>query len=110
MTLLDCLRLLPLRCGLDEITAIIFVVMPNPRHGVRQSVFVSSLRHKIKEVISADQDVESSRIGGIGVKDLAVSVPEEDARTGPFLAGELRHRVVVIRRFQSPRSAAVAET
>ena len=60
---------------IDKVSAVIFVVMANPRHGVGQSVFVASFRHKIKEVISAYQDVESTRIGRIRVVYLASPHP-----------------------------------
>ena len=39
---------------IDEVTAVILIVMTNPRHRVRQCVFVPSLRHQIKKVVRAD--------------------------------------------------------
>src|SRR5258708_16375289 len=71
-------------------------MMSDPRHGEGQAVFVAALGDEIEEVIRADQNIQSPRIAGIGMKDFARRILGEDAGTRTFFAGELAHGVVVV--------------
>jgi hypothetical protein len=56
------LRLLVLLLRVDEIPAVVFVMVANPCHRMRQSIFIAALRCEIEEVVGPHQDVQSARI------------------------------------------------
>jgi hypothetical protein len=53
--------------GVDEVAFVVFVVMTHPSHGVLQAVLVASLGNQVEKIVGPNQDVESARIGRVGM-------------------------------------------
>src|SRR5271170_2430279 len=92
----SALRLLVLLRRVYEIAFRIAIMVAHPRHGERQAVFVAALGDEIEKVVRPHQNIQSSRIAGIRMKDLARRIPGEDAGSRALFAGELFRGVVVV--------------
>ena len=79
-----------------EIAFRIAIVMADPGHGEGQAVFVAAFGDEIEKVIRTDQNIQSPRIAGIGMKDFARRILGEDAGSRSLFAGELALGVVVV--------------
>lgn len=67
-------------------------MMPHPIHDL---VFIAALGRQVEVVVGADQDVEATGIGGVGVEDVAGFVAIEDAQAWEFAFGGVGFFVVV---------------
>src|SRR5664279_6348175 len=91
-----CLRRLAGATG-RSLTVGIPVMMADPRHGVRHhSLFVAPLGSKVEEVVRREQNVESPRIGRVGVKYLSLRVLVKNTEARTFLRRKI-HRPEVVR-------------
>src|SRR5258708_8221259 len=72
------------------------IVMADPCHPVGKALLVATLRHKVEEVVGADQDVEPARVGRVGVEDGAAAVPVQNAPAAPFIALHLGRPVILL--------------
>ena len=83
-------------CRIGEAAIDVAIVMANPRHRKRQSVFVTTLGHQIEVVVCPDGHLGTPRVSRISVKDVAVLIFIEHANPWRFLARKFGHLVVVI--------------
>src|SRR6202171_4326659 len=80
----------------DELAVTVLVVVANPRHGIRQPIFVAPFWRKAQPVVRPDQRVEPAAVTRIRVEYAAGPVVVEHAHTGPFFARKLLPDVVVV--------------
>src|SRR5256884_6008865 len=63
--------------------------MADPSHGMRLLIlFVAALGRQIEPVVDAHHGLQSTSVGGIRMKDVAVGILEKDAGAGRFFSGE----------------------
>src|SRR5438876_390014 len=80
-----------------EIVALVAIVMADPSHGMRLLIlFVAALGRQIEPVVDAHHGLQSTSVGGIRMKDVAVGILVKDAGAGRFFSGEKLDFVVVI--------------
>src|SRR5712671_1422285 len=71
------------------------VMVPNPRHRERQTIFVPALRHMIEIIVRAHRHLRAPRVSRIRVEDVSRLVLVEHADPRPLFARERRHLIVV---------------
>src|SRR6185369_15743820 len=89
-------RLLISGCGVEHVILAVLIVVPDPCHGERESVFVAALGSEIEEAIRSHQGIEAARIGRVGMEDRTRLIFVEDAEARRLLQAESPLAVVVI--------------
>src|SRR5687768_12879538 len=73
----------------------ITVVMAEPAHRCFR-IFIAALGHEVEQGVGTDQDVETTGVSRIGVKDLSVHRASKDAEPRRLLHRKFSHAVVVV--------------
>ena len=70
--------------GRAGLAARVAVVVADPGHGGGQTFLIAALGREVEVVVRAQEDVQAAGVGGIGVEDIPVEAPVEDAGAGGF--------------------------
>src|SRR6516225_2927848 len=73
--------------GADRLV-VVLVVVAHPGLAEGQGILIAPLRYQVEIVVADVQHVDSARVAGVGVEDLAAVVLVEDADAVGFLARE----------------------
>src|SRR6516165_5372094 len=85
-------------CKTVSTGSLIPIVMPDPRHPVRQSFFIPALWCQVQEVIGPNQNIQSSCIRRVGVENFTTGILVEHAGARTLFPPELPLHFEVIER------------
>src|SRR5258708_24813134 len=83
------------RSGLQRISTshcrvVVTIVVADPLHRSLR-IFVAALGREIEQVVGADQQIESARIGRVGAVDVPIGTTSDDAEAGRRLHPDFIH-------------------